>query len=112
MITLLDDYAVHQTPEPLSRPATSDRNFYDRWFFSGVAADGRCMFEAALGLYPHRRVMDAHFTVLADGGMNDVEIIRWLHTPDPTLPVGDTPLDALRLGHKTEVRRRAQALAF
>jgi len=67
MITLLDDYAVHQTPEPLSRPATSDRNFYDRWFFSGVAADGRCMFEAALGLYPHRRVMDAHFTVLADG---------------------------------------------
>lgn len=52
------------------------------------------------------------FTVLADGGMNDGEIIRWLHMPDPTLPVGDTPLAALRLGHKTEVRRRAQALAF
>ncbi len=67
MITLLDDYAVHQTPEPLSRPATSDRNFYDRWFFSGSTADGRCLFEAALGLYPHRRVMDAHFTVLVDG---------------------------------------------
>lgn len=67
MITLLDDYAIHQTPEPLSRPATSDRNFYDRWFFSGSTADGSCMFEAALGLYPHRRVMDAHFTVLIDG---------------------------------------------
>lgn len=67
MITLLDDYAVHQSPEPVSRPATSDRNFYDRWYFSGTTADGRCMFEAALGLYPHRRVMDAHFTVLVDG---------------------------------------------
>lgn len=67
MITLLDDFAVHQTPEPLSRPATSDRNFYDRWFFSGYAADGRFVFEAALGLYPQRRVLDAHFTVLVDG---------------------------------------------
>lgn len=67
MITLLDDYAIHQTAEPLSRPATSDRNFYDRWFFAGHAADGSIVFEAALGLYPHRRVMDAHFTLLAGG---------------------------------------------
>lgn len=67
MITLLDDYAVHQTPEPVSRPGTGDRNFYDRWYFSGATADGRGMFEAALGLYPHRRVMDAHFTVVVDG---------------------------------------------
>ncbi len=67
MITLLDDYAIHQTPEPVSRPSTSDRNFYDRWFFAGLLADGRCMFEAALGLYPHRRVMDAHFSLLLDG---------------------------------------------
>ena len=66
-------------------------------------------FLGAAGPLPELKVT---FTVLADGGMNDVEIIRWLHTPDPTLPVGDTPLDALRLGHKTEVRRRAQALAF
>ena len=67
MITLLDDYAVHQTPEPLSRPSTGDRNFYDRWFFSGFTADGRVMFEAALGLYPNRCVLDAHFSVLVDG---------------------------------------------
>ena len=26
------------------------------------------------------------FTVLADGGMSDTEILRWLHTPDDTLP--------------------------
>lgn len=52
------------------------------------------------------------FTVLADGGMNDEEIIRWLFTPDDTLPVEGAPIDALRAGHKTEIRRRAQALAF
>jgi Rv2175c C-terminal domain of unknown function len=52
------------------------------------------------------------FTVLADGGMNDVEIIRWLHTRDETLPVPGTPLDAIRAGFKTEVRRRAMEEAF
>jgi len=52
------------------------------------------------------------FTVLADGGMDDDEIIEWLFTPDPTLPVEGAPIDSLRAGHKTEIRRRAQELAF
>ncbi|HET7799679.1 MAG TPA: Rv2175c family DNA-binding protein [Humibacillus xanthopallidus] len=52
------------------------------------------------------------FTVLADGGMSDDEIITWLFTPDATLPVEGAPIDALRAGHKTEIRRRAQELAF
>lgn len=52
------------------------------------------------------------FTVLADGGMRDDEIIEWLFTPDPTLPVGGAPIDNLWAGHKTEIRRRAQELAF
>ena len=52
------------------------------------------------------------FTVLADGGMNDVEILAWLFTPDETLPVAGAPIDAIRAGFKTEVRRRAMELAF
>jgi len=52
------------------------------------------------------------FTVLADGGMDDEAILRWLFTPDDSLPVEGAPIDALLAGHKTEVRRRAQALAF
>ncbi|MGG5261073.1 Rv2175c family DNA-binding protein [Phycicoccus avicenniae] len=52
------------------------------------------------------------FTVLADGGMDDEEIVRWLHTPDDTLPVPGSPLDAIRAGFKTEVRKRAMEEAF
>ena len=52
------------------------------------------------------------FTVLADGGMSDTEILRWLHTRDDTLPVPGSPLDAIRAGFKTEVRRRAMEEAF
>jgi hypothetical protein len=52
------------------------------------------------------------FTVLADGGMDDDEILCWLFTPDETLPVDGAPIDALIAGHKTEVRRRAQVTAL
>lgn len=52
------------------------------------------------------------FTVLSDGGMDDAEILRWLFTPDDTLPVTGTPVDALAAGFKTEVRRRAMEQAF
>ncbi|WP_347350028.1 Rv2175c family DNA-binding protein [Intrasporangium sp.] len=51
-------------------------------------------------------------TVLSDGGMDDAQIIRWLFTPDATLPVGRAPIDALWAGRKREVRRRAQAEAL
>ncbi|GAB3262935.1 Rv2175c family DNA-binding protein [Kineosporia babensis] len=48
--------------------------------------------------------------VLADSGYSDEEALRWLFTEDD---YPGTPVDALRSGHrKTEVRRRAQALAF
>ncbi|WP_245627290.1 Rv2175c family DNA-binding protein [Kribbia dieselivorans] len=52
------------------------------------------------------------FTVLADGGMDDDEILRWLFTPDETLPVAGHAVDAIRAGFKTEVRRRAMESAF
>ncbi|GAB3754064.1 Rv2175c family DNA-binding protein [Zhihengliuella somnathii] len=49
-------------------------------------------------------------TVLRDAGFDDAELIEWLFTPDDSLP--GTPVEALREGRKTEVRRRAQALGF
>jgi hypothetical protein len=49
-------------------------------------------------------------TVLSDAGFTAEEAVRWLHITDDLLP--GRPVDALRSGHKTEVRRRAQALAL
>jgi hypothetical protein len=48
--------------------------------------------------------------VLADAGLTDEEAVTWLFAPDDSIP--GTPVEALRAGHKTEIRRRAQALAF
>jgi hypothetical protein len=47
-------------------------------------------------------------SVLGDAGFSAEDAIVWLFTPDDSLP--GRPVDALRAGHKTEVRRRAQAM--
>ncbi|MGI5168712.1 Rv2175c family DNA-binding protein [Spirillospora sp. CA-253888] len=49
-------------------------------------------------------------TLLSDAGFDDVETLRWLFTADDTLP--GTPVQALSENRGTEVRRRAQAMAF
>ncbi|WP_045732415.1 Rv2175c family DNA-binding protein [Pseudarthrobacter chlorophenolicus] len=48
--------------------------------------------------------------VLADAGYSDEDLIAWLFTPDESLR--GRPIDALREGRKTEIRRRAQTLAW
>ncbi|KAA9143464.1 DNA-binding protein [Microbacterium lushaniae] len=47
--------------------------------------------------------------VLRDVGFTDDEAIDWLLAPDDT--IGVAPLEALRAGRKSEVRRVAQTLA-
>lgn len=49
-------------------------------------------------------------TVLSDGGYSSAEILRWMFTPDPSLP--GTPIAALRSDRGREVKRRAQAMAL
>jgi hypothetical protein len=49
-------------------------------------------------------------TVLTDSGFTPNDIMRWLFTSDDSLP--GTPIEALRTNRGTEVKRRAQALAF
>lgn len=47
--------------------------------------------------------------VLQDAGFSDEELVDWLLEPDET--IGMPPIDALRAGRKSEVRRVAQTLA-
>jgi hypothetical protein len=49
-------------------------------------------------------------TLLCDCGFDEPEAVRWLFTDDETLP--GTPIKAITERRRTEVNRRAQALAF
>lgn len=54
--------------------------------------------------------LSATLRLLKDGGYSDEEALRWLSTEDDSLP--GSPFDALHENRATEVKRRAQALAF
>lgn len=83
MISRFDDYCLHQTPDYLRVPGTTDRNFYDRYFFSGYTPAGDVVFGFAFGRYPNRFVQDAHFTVLIDGVQHTLHASDVLG-PDPS----------------------------
>src|SRR5262245_32454132 len=68
VLSRLDDYPIHQTPEPIAHPASSDRNVYDRTWFNGYSADGSAYFGLGIAVYPHRRVLDCAFSVTEVGG--------------------------------------------
>lgn len=68
MLNQMDEFFVHQTPEPLACPATSDPNFYERLWFNGYDAEASAYFGAAMAICPHRRVMDCALSMVTRGG--------------------------------------------
>ncbi len=68
MLNRLDDYPIHQTPEPIAHLATTDRNAYDRTWFNGYSQDGSQFFGIGMAIYPHRGVMDCAFSTVEEGG--------------------------------------------
>ncbi len=67
MLNKLDDYPIHQTPDPIAYPATSDRNVYDRTWFNGYAPDGSYYFGIGMAIYPFRGILDCAFSVVQPG---------------------------------------------
>ncbi|MBT6443419.1 MAG: hypothetical protein HOK58_00345 [Acidimicrobiaceae bacterium] len=68
MLNKFDDFPIHQTPEPIAHPATSDPNFYDRTWFNGYRRDASQYFALGLAVYPHRGILDCAFSTVEAGG--------------------------------------------
>lgn len=62
-VSAWDDYPVHQASEFIAHVATSDRNFYDRYYFNALDTGGGWMAVFGLGQYPNLGVTDAFVTV-------------------------------------------------
>src|SRR3954469_4350541 len=55
----LDEFPIHQTPQTLAHVGTSDRNFYDRWYFNAHDRTGDLFLVTGLGYYPNLGTKDA-----------------------------------------------------
>lgn len=94
ILTKADDYPIHQTPEPIAVSGT-DRNFYDRYFFNGYSPDGSVFFACAMGVYPHLNIIDASFSIVADGVQTNLRASRILHMERMDLHVGPIKIDVV-----------------
>ena len=61
MLGPLDEFPVHQVPQPIAWPGSSDRNFYDRSYFNAHDRTGDIFLITGIGYYPNLGVKDAFF---------------------------------------------------
>lgn len=78
MISPLDDYLVHQIPEPVAHVGTSDRNFFDRYYFNCHTLDGEVFLVFGMGLYPNLDVIDAFVSIVYQGKQHVIRASRRL----------------------------------
>ncbi|GAC1610209.1 MAG: hypothetical protein NVS3B26_15760 [Mycobacteriales bacterium] len=63
MLSPLDDLPVHQVAETMATVGTTDRNFYDRYYFNLHGGNGEFFLAAGLGQYPNLGVSDGFVAV-------------------------------------------------
>lgn len=66
MLSSMDDYPLHQVAETIRHVGTSDRNFYDRYYFNLHACSDEIFMVMGMGQYPNLAVQDA-FAVVRRG---------------------------------------------
>lgn len=59
MLSPMDDYPLHQVAEVMRHVGTSDRNFYDRYYFNLHSCDDTLFLVIGMGQYPNLAVQDA-----------------------------------------------------
>lgn len=63
MLSSMDDYPLHQIADVMRYTATSDRNFYDRYYFNMHNCSDELFVVFGLGQYPTLGVQDAFLLV-------------------------------------------------
>jgi len=67
VLSRFDDYPIHQTPEPVAMPASSDKDVYERYWFNGYSTAGDLYFGVGTALYPHLGIRDCGLSLVVDG---------------------------------------------
>jgi len=78
MLSSMDDYPLHQIAEPIRFVGTSDRNFYDRYYFNLHGSSDELFMVMGLGQYPNLAVQDAFACVTRKGQHHVVRASREL----------------------------------
>jgi hypothetical protein len=91
----LDDFPVHQIPEPIRRVGTGDRNFYDRYYFNLHGLDDEVCLIAGFGAYPNLGTFDGFAAIVHQGRHTVVRASRELTVDRMDTRVGPFTVEVL-----------------
>jgi hypothetical protein len=95
VLSPFDDFPIHQIAEPIRYVGTSDRNFYDRWYFNGHRRADDVFFVVGMGQYPNLGTADAFAAVTWHGTQHVVRASRELGTDRSNTTVGPFEIDVI-----------------
>ena len=93
----LDEYPVHQLPQPVAWAGPSDRNFYDRCYLNAHDRTGDLFLITGMGFYPNLGTKDA-FVLLRRGTEQTA-----VHLGDAADPRGADRMEQRVGGYRIEV---------
>ncbi|OBK74301.1 hypothetical protein [Mycobacterium sp. 1274761.0] len=104
MLGPMDEFPVHQIPQPIAWPSSSDRNFYDRSYFNAHDRTGDIFLITGIGYYPNLGVKDAFVLVRrrsrAGGDIEPSDVQTAVHLSDA---IDQDRLNQNVLGYRVEV---------
>jgi hypothetical protein len=100
----LDEFLAHQTSDTFDHVATSDRNFYDRYYFNMHSSSDELFVITGLGQYPNLGVTDAFITVSIGQEQHTVRASRELGSDRLDTSVGPLSVEVLEGLQRLRVR--------
>jgi hypothetical protein len=100
----LDEFLAHQTSDTFDHVATSDRNFYDRYYFNMHSSSDELFVITGLGQYPNLGVTDAFITVSIGDEQHTVRASRELGTDRLDTSVGPLSVEVVEGLRRLRVR--------
>lgn len=95
MLLEFDDYPIHQTPDPIAVPASSDRDFYERYWFNGYNRAGDFYIGVGAAVYPHLDIVDCGVSIVRNGRQHAFHA-SGRASADRAIEVGPFRLEILR----------------
>ncbi len=102
MLSSMDDYPIHQIAAPVRHVGSSDRNFYDRYYFNLHGSSDELFMVIGMGQYPNLATQDAFACVCASGKQRVLRASRELGDRMDTT-VGPFRVEVLEPLHRVRV---------
>ncbi|MFH0730854.1 MAG: hypothetical protein V2B19_31495 [Pseudomonadota bacterium] len=87
-LTGIDEYPIHQFPEPIRIVASSDPRVFERYWFTAADDKGEVYLVTGLGFYPNLGTADAHAILVHDNVHTTVRAHRLLGDDRTDISVG------------------------